>query len=63
MRRRLFLCIILQILLLFSIIIPYGRAETGKLEIIDVHWGESGREWAAIPGDRASLIVYFKKLN
>ncbi|MEM0111364.1 MAG: hypothetical protein QXK90_01215 [Candidatus Parvarchaeota archaeon] len=61
-RPHLYLYIILQALLLLSMIAPYARAETGILEIIDVYWGESGREWAAMPGDRASLMVHFRSL-
>lgn len=62
MNRDLALCIILQAIIIFSVAIPYVKAETGNIEIIDVHWGESGREWAAAPGDRATLVVDFRSL-
>jgi len=62
MTRKLALCIMLQAIIIFSLIIPYVKAETGNIEIIDVHWGESGKEWAAVPGDRATLVVKFRSL-
>jgi hypothetical protein len=62
MSRKLALCILLQAIIIFSLMIPYVKAETGNIEIIDVHWGESGKEWAAVPGDRATLIVGFRSL-
>jgi hypothetical protein len=62
MSRKLALCILLQAIIIFSLMIPYAKAETGNIEIIDVHWGESGKEWAAVPGDKATLVVGFRSL-
>ena len=32
------------------------------IEIIDVYWSDSGKEWAAMPGDVATLMVEFRSL-
>ncbi len=62
MNRSLALCIISQTLIILSLITPCIRAETGTIEIIDVHWGTSEKEWAAMRGDKATLIIKFRSL-
>lgn len=62
MKYRVIFSIMLASVILSLIMAPYVNAETGIIEIIDVYWGESGREWAAMPGDRANLIVDFRSL-
>ena len=54
--------ILLASIILLNVMIPYINAETGTIEIIDVYWGESGKEWAAMSGDRANLVVDFRSL-
>jgi len=56
------LLVLLANIILLNMMIPYINAETGTIEIIDVYWGESGKEWAAMPGDRANLVVDFRSL-
>ncbi|MEM3397635.1 MAG: hypothetical protein QW724_01395 [Nitrososphaerota archaeon] len=54
--------LLLACIILLNTVLPYAYAETGTIEIIDAYWGESGKEMAAMPGDRANLVIDFRSL-
>ncbi|MEM0080085.1 MAG: hypothetical protein QXL22_05145 [Candidatus Nezhaarchaeales archaeon] len=54
--------LLLACIILLNTLLPHAYAETGTIEIIDVYWGEPGKEWAAMPGDRANLVIDFRSL-
>lgn len=53
--------IILSTFMLMNVF--YQSTNAAKdIEIIGVYWSDSGKEWAAMPGDVATLIVEFRSL-
>jgi len=62
-RRAVALYLILQALIAISLLAACIRAETGSMEVVDVYWGESGKSWAAMPGDEAPLTVVIRSLE
>ncbi|MEM4004490.1 MAG: hypothetical protein QXM43_02515 [Desulfurococcaceae archaeon] len=54
--------LLLACIILLNTVLPHAYAETGTIEIMDVYWCESGKEWAAMPGDRANLVIDFRSL-
>ena len=53
--------IILSTFMLLNVFYPLINA-VKDIEIIDVYWSDSGKEWAAMPGDIATLMVEFRSL-